>query len=192
MKEVTILAKGKTRTQCPFVGDIWGVSNVWEKFKDDPKFRVDKIFYFDNDPVTRDTWVPWVRENLKVPIVSWQAFADEPYPDEEITAQSWAKMPCRNVPFYSNSLCYMIAYAIYLGYDKISLYGCDMVWGSEYVLEKGGMEHWIGIAQGRGIEVFVAPGGHLCVSLSGDKYGMEDEYGKGMYQSIKTVVCAPA
>ena len=192
MKEVVILAKGKSRTQCQFDCEIWGVSNVWESFKDDPRFRVDKIFYFDNDPLTRDTWVPWVKENLKVPVVSCHEWADEPFPFDEIAAKPWAKPPCRAEPFYSNSLCYMLAYAIYLGYDKISLYGCDMVWGSEYVLEKGGMEHWIGVAQGRGIEVYIPPGGHLCLSLSGEVYGKEDESGKGMYQSVKTIVCEPA
>jgi hypothetical protein len=67
--------------------------------------------------------------------------------------------------YFSNTLCYMIAYALdqatykrkgklVLKYPlKLRLYGCDMRDTGEYALEKGGIEFWLGYAMGLGVKV---------------------------------------
>ena len=58
--------------------------------------------------------------------------------------------------FFTNSIAYMIAYAIYLGFDKISLYGIDLDVDGEYSFERPSVTYWIGFARGLSIEVFIA------------------------------------
>jgi CDP-diacylglycerol pyrophosphatase len=46
----------------------------------------------------------------------------------------------------------MIAYAIYMGYEKIRLYGVDMNGKDEYINQRGSVMFWLGIAKASGIE----------------------------------------
>lgn len=45
--------------------------------------------------------------------------------------------------FYTSTFCYMIVYAVMLGYKEIGIYKALMCSGSEYFLERPGMEYWI-------------------------------------------------
>jgi hypothetical protein len=55
--------------------------------------------------------------------------------------------------YFSNTVDYAIALAIYKGYTEIGLYGINMMRCSEYAYQKAGVEFWIGQAMGRGIKV---------------------------------------
>jgi hypothetical protein len=55
--------------------------------------------------------------------------------------------------YFSNTVDYALALAIYNGYTEIGLYGINMLRGSEYAYQKAGVEFWIGQAMGRGIKV---------------------------------------
>lgn len=57
--------------------------------------------------------------------------------------------------YFSNTVDYAIALAIYKDYKVINLYGINMSVDSEYFWEKPGVEYWIGNAMGRGIEINV-------------------------------------
>jgi hypothetical protein len=100
------------------------------------------------------------------------------YPMETINK----KFKARN--FFSNTISYMIAYALHIhtkvkdgriyvhdGFKKIWIYGVDMLTKDEYELEKGGIEYWIGYAQGLGIEVEISPGSAVCKTCTGQPYG---------------------
>lgn len=60
--------------------------------------------------------------------------------------------------YFTNSISYMIAYAIYKGYKKIELYGVDMSARDEYINQRGSVMYWIGFARAKGIEVNLASG----------------------------------
>ncbi|NMD04081.1 MAG: hypothetical protein GYA71_12470, partial [Bacteroidales bacterium] len=60
--------------------------------------------------------------------------------------------------YFTNSISYMIAYAIYKGYEKIELYGVDMSARDEYINQRGSVMYWIGFARAKGIEVNLASG----------------------------------
>ncbi len=89
--------------------------------------------------------------------------------------------------FYSDTICYMLAYAIDRAtkirkgklilrkdaYTKIRIYGVDMLTKDEYELEKGGIEYWIGFARGKGIEVEISPQSALCKTCTGKPYGIK-------------------
>ena len=73
--------------------------------------------------------------------------------------------------YFSNTICYMVAYALYKGYKKIRLYGVDLATSTEYILEKGGVEFWLGIAIGMGVKVENTKGSMVLKTPNGVPYG---------------------
>lgn len=73
--------------------------------------------------------------------------------------------------YFSDTLAYMLAYAIYKGYTKVYFPGCDMHTASEYMQEKGGIEYWMGRAEERGIELVLCEGSSLLKTATGHPYG---------------------
>ena len=59
------------------------------------------------------------------------------------------------ITYFANTICYMIAYAVYIGVKQIDLYGINMVPEdtTEYIHEKGGVEFWLGFAIAKGLKV---------------------------------------
>ena len=56
--------------------------------------------------------------------------------------------------FFSNGICYMISLALYQGMDRLDFYGINhmKVNGKEYSKEKPGVDFWLGVATGMGVE----------------------------------------
>ena len=57
--------------------------------------------------------------------------------------------------YFTNTIDYMIALAIYEGYKEIDLYGINMSQKTEYEYQKSSVDYWCGQAMGRGIKVTV-------------------------------------
>lgn len=57
--------------------------------------------------------------------------------------------------YFSNTIDFMMALAIYEGYQEINLYGVNMAHETEYAYQKAGVDFWCGMAMGRGIKVNV-------------------------------------
>jgi len=55
--------------------------------------------------------------------------------------------------YFSNTVDYSIALALYRGCTELDFYGVNMASGSEYQFEKPGVEYWTGRAQGMGVKV---------------------------------------
>ena len=58
-----------------------------------------------------------------------------------------------NRRYFTNSISWEIALAIYEGFKKIHIYGVDMAQDSEYAFERPSVEYWMGVAEGSGIKV---------------------------------------
>ena len=86
------------------------------------------------------------------------------YPQVEITDQFGS--------YFTNSVSWMIADAIAQGFEKISVWGVDMAQDSEYGHQRPSCEYFLGVAQGLGIEVEIAPTSDLLASPF--LYGAED------------------
>lgn len=73
--------------------------------------------------------------------------------------------------YFTNSVSEMIAFAIYLGFEEIGIYGVNMSSDSEYGWQKPSCEYWVGLAEGLGIKVTIPPSSELlkCAQV----YGME-------------------
>ena len=184
-KHVAILGKGLSGQICPFDSDeVWGVNNVACQQtpcpdcnagkiddKDCPRCngtnaipmypkQIHKLFAFDESLET------WYTDQMKTraPIVSTQPYADIKYPLEEILAEFKTR-------YFTNTISYMIAYAIHEKVGKLSVYGVDVSFGAPYAQENRGVEYWIGRAEEHGIEVYCPERSHLLRTVYGNLYG---------------------
>jgi hypothetical protein len=57
--------------------------------------------------------------------------------------------------YFTNTVDYALALAIYKGYKDIHLYGVNLELDGEYAYQKPGCEFWIGQAMGRGCDVHI-------------------------------------
>lgn len=58
-------------------------------------------------------------------------------------------------PYFTNTICYMIAYALMQGAKEIEIFGVNQASASEYSYEKAGVEYWLGIANGMGVKIII-------------------------------------
>ena len=164
MRDVIILGKAGSGQLCPFdAEEIWAVNDTGNMKEFEGK-RIDKAFAFD--PLPED-----IVQKIKasgVPIVSWQPYADIEYPLKKIAAEFGSE-------YFTNTVSYMLAYALFVGVSRISLYGIDAVAsGGIYAMEKSGLEYWIGRAQGAGLKVEVSQGSHLLRTITNEVYGIQN------------------
>lgn len=88
------------------------------------------------------------------PIITSRAHPDYPglveFPLEDVVNE------CPN-GYFNSTAAYAVAYAIWLGVEKISLFGCDFTYPDAHDAEKGRacVEFWLGIASQRGIKIVV-------------------------------------
>ena len=89
---------------------------------------------------------------MKVPLVA-------PFKYEEIPlSEAFPLEECVKEfgnPYFTNTISYMIAYALLKGAKEIETYGVNQASSSEYFYEKAGVEYWLGIAVGKGVKVTV-------------------------------------
>ena len=175
-KEVIILGTAHTRKQCPFDCETWGVNGVYgqeqEHLAAGRPFRLDKLF------ITDRLWAP--EGTLHFDIGRVNRFAAQ-YNCEIISLRRLQlgkhKIKSKVYPFkriklkfnttyFTSSIGYMIAYALDKGYKMLKFYGVDMVTEREYIMQKGGVEYWLGYAQGLGCQHYIAPGASLMVPPS--------------------------
>ncbi len=112
-----------------------------------------------------------------------------PYKYEEIPlSEAFPLKECVKefgAPYFSNTIAYMIAYALLGGAKEIELYGVNQAGSHEYAEEKGGVEYWLGIAIGRGVKVTINGKNSQLLRYKG-RYGNDILY--GYLQSYKDIL----
>lgn len=77
--------------------------------------------------------------------------------------------------YFCSSLDYMIAYALYEGYDQIDI-GFKFFLGdvdfTDSLWEKCGCEYWLGRAQGAGVKVKTLEGSNIFMTRTGEPYAI--------------------
>jgi hypothetical protein len=91
------------------------------------------------------------------------------------------------LPYFTNTIAYMIAYALLQGAKEIELYGVNQAGSHEYVEEKGGVEYWLGVAVGKGVKVTINGKDSQLLKYKG-RYGNGMLY--GYLQSYEDIVSA--
>jgi len=102
----------------------------------------------------------WLQEPH--PFVIWMQAADPDvpasrrYPLEAICAELLPGLAFGDgapVHYFTSSIAYALALALYHEYDRIDLYGVEMGSNTEYAYQRDGVAFWVGLAAGRGAEV---------------------------------------
>ena len=177
-KKVAIVGCAETKSQAPF-GDqsweIWGVNNLylhiprWTRW-----FEIHSVMYDE----IKKKWFRRMNPDLKKGTYEWsdnfrgQPVGDyiaglakmdcpvymqrhwdavpgsQPYPLKEVLA----RFPRQ---YFTNTISWMLALAIYEGFQEINVYGVDMAVGSEYHHQRPSCEYFLGIAEGMGLKVFI-------------------------------------
>ena len=75
------------------------------------------------------------------------------------------------IAYFTSTVCYALALAIYLGYKRIEFYGIDMVSNTEYIYQRDGIALFMGIAIARGIKVYIPQD---CAMFKSPLYGYDD------------------
>ena len=229
LKELIILGNGPSRVECKYHCETWGVNGGYGFAK-----RLDKLFMTDSlegEVLTEEYNVEKLIEfngslvlAKHFPVFDGLGIPVEIYPIDEVLA----KFPTR---FYSNTIAYMIAYAllhttiaidpipsqanpvhssscqaepaltspnqsmrrqslpkVVNGYNKIWFFGIDMMSTSSYIQEKGGVEYWMGVALGLGVEVFNTRGSATGKTWDGKMYGY---WGLQEEEQLKEKLYAP-
>ena len=170
MKEVIILGLGPTSVECPFDSsiEIWSCNNWHHLFPDIPYSRVAKTFYTDKIR-PKEIDIEELREQHIVAPRNYDGLNIEIYPMDEVLEKFKTK-------FFSNTICYMLAYALLKGYERIWFYGIDMLQHTTYIVEKGGVEYWMGIAQGLGVPIINTQNSATGKTIDGRMYGDWDNH----------------
>jgi hypothetical protein len=172
--EVIILGMGHTRKRCPFDAEVWSVNMGYQQIAM-LKGHVEKIFMAHRqtrDPYGRKMFF-WEHFNklAEAGVEIWnihrvKGLNSRLYPLKRL-------MKKYGTDYFSNTISYMIVWAIEKGYKKIRLYGVDMMTQQEYGWEKGGLEYWIGYARGRGLTVEICEDSQLLRTITGKPYGIK-------------------
>jgi len=76
------------------------------------------------------------------------------YPLDEIFARYRFHWPDGDlIRFITSTPAFAVALAVYQGFEKIEIYGCDLHSNTEYQYQRDNFAFWIGVALGEGIEV---------------------------------------
>lgn len=152
MKKIIIIGKGAGWELAPLEGETWGVNDLC--------FRrpVSVIFNMHADGCNSlCNKINAFAERTRTPLIKL-----DNYPLYEM-----------HTDYFTNSISFMIAYAIREGATHIDMYGCNMQAGSEYAFQKPCVEYWIGYARGRGVEVNLSGSTNLMQSGDGNIYGYD-------------------
>lgn len=143
-------------------GEKWGLP--WDEGKwvhYDRLFEMHDLSLIENHPEARPLGYVERLKDIQVPIYMQEAY----FPNV-------TRYPIEDTNKYINSsIAYMVALAISEDVDKISLFGVDMSADEEYSYQRPNIEYLLGVAEGKGIEVFIPKRSPLLKFSGSINYG---------------------
>lgn len=177
--KVAIVARAGTSSLAPWRDtswEIWGLP--WIRYP-----RITRMFDVHtqtcmencgNDYYVKDEWLDQFHtECPNTPVYCDKTRASKyknaiEYPFEEI-------INFLPQPYLENSIAYQLALAIKEGAEEIGLWGVHMMARIEIEYERPSVTYLIGLAEGRGIKVYIPPGNPLFMSKYVDgRYGINE------------------
>lgn len=164
-KTISLIANGISKNDPEILGDILGLQYTWESKKLDRVCLIDEEKWF----LARfgESFVEFLN-NLNIPIIvskKWSGLKNQiMYPLEKIIEKF-------GIEYFTCSQAYMIALALYEGYEQIRLIGwgnypsktLDFEWNSIIWDEIICQNFWVGFAKGMGVEVI---GGNVGMPIT--------------------------
>jgi hypothetical protein len=165
--------------------DIWALN---ELYMDKPKIAVRATAWFQlhgyEPPVIRDPNQVKSLSFLKCPVLMWRKHPNIPnsieYPLREVLEEfdiygddmALDQPDIRQRAYFTNSISWMIALAIKMGYKDIQVYGVNMAQDQEFQHQRPSCEFFLGWARGKGIKIYKPPVSDLLLSTF--LYGYDD------------------
>ena len=152
MKPVTIIGRGPSWKECPFsTEELWANATCLNTTGlEDKKYT--KVFAFDqingNSPLVEALAIAKERN---IPIVSTWEYATEPYPLFQIARELGSS-------YLMPTVSYMIAYALFLKYERLWIFGIDQGPRWDYQSGKPHIAFWLGVATGRKVSLRIGRG----------------------------------
>ena len=146
MKSLTILGRGPSWKECPFnTEELWGAASclLIDELKDK---NYTKVFAFDDVGLPEIPPVIEIAKERNIPLVSNRPYATEQFPQKEIAREFGSS-------YFMPTVSYMIAYALYLKYDLLWVFGIDQGPRWDYQVGKDYIMFWLGVAIGRKVDV---------------------------------------
>lgn len=183
MKKLAIVGTAPSFKLAPYNNphyEVWGLNGLYTGIDVESIDNITRWFEIHSleaiEALRNDhhyTWgvsYPEWLQAIKIPLIMQEVFPEYPtsvkYPFEEILRRFPRK-------YFTNSVSWMLALAIYEGYEDISIFGVDMAQGSEYSYQRPSCEYFIGYAEGLGIKVHIPDESDLLKTPF--LYGFEDE-----------------
>lgn len=174
VKKVAIVGTAMTYKDAPYSDpswELWGLNDHWNNMPRATRWFEANYEAAKKTPVSHQpniTRLDWLKK-CPIPVYMEEHYEDVPmsvrYPFEEINDWISEIDPCGR-DYFTNSVSFMIALAIYEGFDVIHLYGVDMAVGSEYQNQRPSCEFWVGIAKGRGIKFYIPDQSDLLKTMA--------------------------
>ncbi len=146
---------------------VWGVNRTYQHQKD-----LDRLYFMDNLDVFEPEFVDGVN-SLGIPIICQRPYESIPnseaYPIDEILSEFGCE-------YFTSTTAYMIAHAIFEGYEKIVLHQLlSFPHAHDYLDQKPCMDFWAGFAVGRGIQVVIGGNSGICQNFpwQAKRYGYQ-------------------
>lgn len=123
-------------------------------------FEMHPQWFFLRNPL-RDH-AEWLREDHDFPIYMLQEFDIVPssvrYPLKEIQDKLLVRLERDDgniKKLFSSTMCYMLALALYEGFERIELFGIELLMTDEWAYQREALAFWLGRAEGMGVEVWM-------------------------------------
>jgi SAM-dependent methyltransferase len=141
-----------------YCDQVWAINAVGGTIQHDVVFHMDDVRVQEvRAQAAPDSNIAAMLDWMKThpgPIITSRAHPDYPglveYPLEDVLNEF-------KFAYFNSTCAYAVAFAIWLGVKKISMFGCDFTYPNSHQAEKGRacVEFWLGIAASRGIMITV-------------------------------------
>ncbi len=106
-------------------------------------------------------------KGLRIPVYLCKEHPEIPnsvrYPIKEILEMMGPELdPFCDGQYFASSISFLICLGIYEKVDEMHLYGLDFIADGEYEHQRPNIEYLIGVARGKGIQVFIPKGSAVC------------------------------
>jgi hypothetical protein len=160
--------------------DVWSLNDhharPWYKVEGVTRwFQIHPKEVFTTERISKH-W-EWLQKEHPFPIYMQRVYDDVPnsikYPLREIQNELIGNLyrgEEKIEKIFTSTVCYEMALALYEGFERIELYGVELLSEGEYSYQREAMTFWMGKADGMGVEVWMP---ETCALLVTPLYAYE-------------------
>jgi hypothetical protein len=158
--------------------EVWCLNEFYKLLQQVPGGKADRWFEIHSrvSPSKNKPEHIGFLQNCPVPLYMWEHYDDMPnsirFPKDEIV--KWLEDQGKlGAKYFTNTISWITAMAMWMGFKEIHVYGVDMATDSEYQGQRPSSEYFIGLAEGLGIKFYIPDESDLmkCAGL----YGFETD-----------------